>query len=78
MSEEYLKAFLEAVKADTGLQEQLKSVAGPDAVAAIAKKAGFLVSVEDLKKAQQASAEISEADLEAVAGGCWSIFSCSW
>jgi len=39
MSEEQLKAFLEAVKADAGLQEKLKAAADVDAVVAIAKAA---------------------------------------
>ena len=66
MSEEQLKAFLEAVKADTALQEKLKAATDPDAVVAIAKAAGFMISAEDLKKAQ---AEVSEEELESVAGG---------
>ena len=41
MSDEQLKAFLEAVKADAGLQVQLKAVTDPDAVVAIAKSAAF-------------------------------------
>ena len=41
MSEEQLKAFLEAVKDDAGLQEQLKAAGDADAVVAIAKAAGF-------------------------------------
>ncbi len=66
MSDEQLKAFLEAVKADAGLQEQLKAAADVDAVVAIAKAAGFAISVEELKNAQQ---EVSEEELEGVAGG---------
>ena len=66
MSEEQLKAFLEAVKADAGLQEQLKAAADADAVIALAKAAGFAISADDLKKAQS---EISEEELEGVAGG---------
>lgn len=65
MSEEQLKAFLEAVKADTALQEKLKAATEPDAVVAIAKAAGFVISTEELKKAQS---EISEEELEGVAG----------
>jgi predicted ribosomally synthesized peptide with nif11-like leader len=38
MSEEQLKAFLEAVKADAGLQEKLKAAGDADAVVAIAKE----------------------------------------
>ena len=71
MSEEQLKSFLEKVKADTSLQEKLKAAADVDAVLAIAKEAGFMISADDLTKAQ---AEISEEELEGVAGGnfqCW-------
>ena len=66
MSEEQLKAFLEAVKANEGLQEQLKAAADADAVVAIAKAAGFLISAEELQRAQ---AELSDEELEGVAGG---------
>ena len=66
MSEEQLKAFLEAVKADASLQEKLKAANDADAVIALAKAAGFAISADDLKKAQS---EISEEELEGVAGG---------
>ena len=66
MSEEQLKAFLEAVKADAGLQEKLKAAGDADAVVAIAKTAGFVISAEELKKAQE---EISEDELVSIAGG---------
>ena len=60
MSEEQLKAFLEKVKADTSLQEKLKAAADADAVLAIAKEAGFMISAEDLTKAQS---EVSDEEL---------------
>ena len=66
MSEEQLKAFLEKVKGDTSLQEKLKAAADVDAVLAIAKEAGFMISADDLNKAQS---EISDEELEGVAGG---------
>ena len=66
MSDEQLKAFLEKVKADTTLQEKLKAAADSDAVLAIAKEAGFSISADDLTKAQS---ELSEEELEGVAGG---------
>ena len=66
MSEEQLKAFIEKVKADSSLQERLKSASDADAVVAIAKEAGFSISANDLKNAQS---EISEEELENVAGG---------
>ena len=66
MSEEQLKAFLEKVKGDTSLQEKLKAE-GADPVA-IAKEAGFIISADDLTKAQS---ELSDEELEGVAAG-WS------
>ena len=66
MSEEQLKAFLEAVKADAGLQEKLKAAKNVDAVVEIAKAAGFAISADEIQKSQ---AEISEEELESVAGG---------
>ena len=74
MSEEQLKAFLEAVKADAGLQEQLKAAGDADAVVAIAKAAGFVISADDLKKAQAEVSDeelvlLSDEGLKGVAGG---------
>ena len=66
MSEEQLKAFLEKVQGDTSLQEKLKAAADADAVAAIAKEAGFSISADDLTNAQS---ELSDEELEGVAGG---------
>jgi len=66
MSEEQLKAFLEKVKADTSLQEKLKAAADSDAVLAIAKEAGFMISADDLTTAQS---EVSEEELENAVGG---------
>ena len=66
MSEEQLKAFLEKVKGDTSLQEKLKAAADSDAVLAIAKEQGFVISFDDLKSTQS---EVSDEELEGVAGG---------
>ena len=71
MSEEQLKAFLEKVKADTSLQEKLIAVkSDADAVVAIANEAGFMISADDLKKAQS---EISDEELEEASGGTISL-----
>ena len=70
MSEEQLKAFLEAVKADEGLQEQLKAAADADAVVAIAKSVGFVISLDELEAAVQAAVdELSDEEIESVTGG---------
>ena len=72
MSEEQLKAFLEKVKADTSLQEKLKAAADSDAVLAIARDAGFSISADDLTT--KAQSELSDEELEGVAGGFWPSF----
>jgi predicted ribosomally synthesized peptide with nif11-like leader len=70
MSEEQLKAFLEAVKADAGLQEKLNAAADADAVVAIAKEVGFMISADELQRAQADSErEISDEEIEGVAAG---------
>jgi predicted ribosomally synthesized peptide with nif11-like leader len=61
MSEEQLKVFWEAIQADTGLRQKLQGVTEPDAVAAIAKEAGFMITTEELERAQ---AEISEMGID--------------
>jgi predicted ribosomally synthesized peptide with nif11-like leader len=66
MSEEQLKAFWEAVQADAGLQEKLSAFKDADAIVAIAKAAGFEISVEEVARAQ---AELSDEQLTDVAGG---------
>ena len=77
MSEEQLKAFLDKVKSDISLQEKLKAAASPEAAIDIAKEAGFAITAEDI---QSKTVELSEEDLEGVAGGAcegvWT-FECS-
>ena len=70
MSEEQLKAFLEKVKADTNLQEKLKAAGDIDAALAIAKEAGFSITAEDIQSMQSSTVELSDHELEQVAGGC--------
>ena len=68
MSEEQLKAFISKVPSDESLQNKLKAE-GADAVA-IAKEAGFNITVAELMRYQsQALAELSDEELEAAAGG---------
>ena len=67
MSEEQLKAFMEAVKADEALQGEVNGAEGDtDAVVAIAKAAGYLISAEELTRAQ---AEVLGDELGGVIGG---------
>ena len=66
MTQEQLTAFLANAKGNTSLQEQLKAAADVNAVAAIAKEAGYSFSVDGLNKAQS---RLSERELEGAAGG---------
>ena len=74
MSEDQLKAFLEKVKADTSLQKKLKAAGDADAVVSIAKEEGFSIFADDLKNA---TSELSDEDLEFLAGGGNTNFLCS-
>ena len=69
MSEEQLKAFLEAVKADAALSEKLKAATDVDAAVAIAKEAGFVISAEAFNSDKRLRLQLSDEDLESVAGG---------
>jgi len=73
MSEKQLKAFLEALKADAGLQEKLKGAGDLDAAWAIAKEAGFDVSKADWLKYQESNKtielELSDEELDGISGG---------
>ena len=74
MSEEQLTALLAKLKEDAGLQEKLKGAAVLDAAVALAKEAGFDVSKAYLLEYQaQQTLELSDEDLEKVAGGLWEI-----
>ena len=72
MSDQQLKAFLEAVQEDSSLQEKLKAAADANTVVAIAKTAGFVISVEEInfEELQKGlNQEISDEELAAVVGG---------
>ena len=66
MSEEQLKDFLEKVKGDTTLQEQLNAATNADAVVEIAKASGFVISTDDWNESQS---DVSDEELEAAVGG---------
>lgn len=54
MSQEQIQAFIKKIQIEPSLQEQLKSEGGtgaaPEALVAIAKRAGFEINVEDVKR----------------------------
>ena len=72
MANDQFKAFIEAVAADSSLQEKLNSVEDADAVVAIAKDVGFVISAEAVANnlREKISEEgLTDEQLEAVAGG---------
>ena len=82
MSEEQLAALLAKLKQDTGLQEKLKGAADLDAAVAIAKDAGCDVSKADwlkhqAKQTSEQTLELSDEELEGVAGGKLTDNSCT-
>ena len=60
--------FLEAVSQDRAFIEKLSKAETPEAVIALAAEKGFALTAEDLKP-DQPSGELSENELDAVAGG---------
>ena len=73
MSEEQLKAFWEAIQTDPSLQEKLRAATDADSIASIAKEAGFEIRAEEIKRAQS---ELSDEQLDGVAGGWWNENQC--
>ena len=70
MSEEQLTALLAKLKEDAGLQEKLKGAGDLDAAVAMAKEAGFDVNKADwLRYQAQQALELSDEELEGLAGG---------
>ena len=70
MSEEQLSKLLNILKGDVTLQEKLKGAADLDDAVKLAKDAGFDVSKADwIKHKAKQALELSDEELEAVAGG---------
>jgi predicted ribosomally synthesized peptide with nif11-like leader len=69
MSEEQLAALLAKLKDDAGFQEELNGAADLDAALAIAKDAGFDISKAAWLSFQAKTTELSDEELEGVAGG---------
>ena len=66
MSDEQLKGFADVFQGDATLKEKLKGLGDPNAVVAIAKEMGFVITAKELKSLL---GELSEKELESVVGG---------
>jgi len=69
MSVESAKAFLAKFNSDSDFRAKLEGAGDAAATQAIVKEAGFEFSKAELKECAAASSELSDADLEKVAGG---------
>ena len=70
MSEKQLSALLAKLKDDADLREKLEGAADLDAFLAIVKQAGFdVIKVDWLKYQARQTLELSDAELQEVAGG---------
>src|SRR5579871_5267810 len=90
MSTQTVQSFFTAVEKSPELQRQIAPVQGDERpenlkrFVEIAGKAGYSFSEQDLvtsikqraEKQMQSGDQLSEADLEKVAGGMWCIFTC--
>ena len=63
MSEEQLKAFIAKAKDNQSIQDKLKAAKSPEDVVDIAKEHGHEFTADKIT-------ELSEEELEGVAGGC--------
>lgn len=72
MAEQDVARFFESVYNDRSLQGSLHDAlvqAAPDVVVEIARKKGYQISADDLSAAMGQGEELSEAELDKVAGG---------
>ena len=64
-----MKKFLEEASKDSEFSEKLKKTETPEEIIALAAEKGFALTPEDLKNEPPAVAELSDDELDAVAGG---------
>ena len=65
MSEDQLNAFIAKVQADESLQKRLQAANDTNDVLAIARDAGFILSLDEVKAHQQ---QPSDEELQGIAG----------
>jgi predicted ribosomally synthesized peptide with nif11-like leader len=71
MSEVQLNAFLKAVEGDATLEQRLNSAADFDAVVALSREAGFVLSNAEVQTLQEMSEGLGDEELALAVGGNW-------
>ena len=72
MTQEQIQALIQAVRSSPELQQKLAAATNTDDAARVATEAGFELSSDDINEAiTVTSIELTDADLEMVAGGGW-------
>ena len=72
MTPEQIQSMIEAVKSKPELQSRLQTISSFEEAAALAQEAGFTLTPEELKQSvENGSVELSDSELENVAGGGW-------
>jgi predicted ribosomally synthesized peptide with nif11-like leader len=71
MSEVQLNAFLKAVEGDATLEQRLNSAADFDAVVALSREAGFVLSNAEVQTLQEMSEGLGDEELALAVGGGW-------
>ncbi len=72
MTQEQIQALIQAVRSSPELQQKLAAATNNDDAARIATEAGFELSSDDINEAiTGTSIELTDAQLEMVAGGSW-------
>ena len=64
-----MRKFLEAASQDTEFLEKFSKAESQEAIVALAAEKGFALTEEDLKQEQPVSGDVSDDELDAVAGG---------
>ena len=77
MAKEAAAAFVKRYGSDEAFRKKVNGFEGPQAIRTFLDQEGFgqftREELEDARKAANASGELSDAELEAVAGGSWSV-----
>ena len=80
MSVEQAKSFIEKLNSDEAFLNQVAAAGDNESLLGVAREAGYDFSLEELQQSMptQTEEELSDDELEAVAGGAMQIFVKTW